>query len=146
MINKNTDLSMHSFAIRFAEKKEIKFRLYLDKAPFTCDAFWKALPFELKILHAKISGQEIWSPDAPKLNIIQENATIFADAGEVVIAPILPERNKITGCIGIFYGEGKLLDCANVFAKVYEEDLNALKKTGEEIWLNGSRDAQFIIF
>ena len=66
-----------------------------------------------------------------------------AKPGEIVIAPIRPVRNKITGCIGIFYGEGQLLDCGNIFGKVWEEDLPLLEALGDAIWRNGAQELTF---
>lgn len=45
--------------------------------------------------------------------------------------------------MGIYYGEGKGLDAANVFAKVFDEDLQLLKTLGEEIWKNGTQEIKF---
>ena len=35
--------------------------------------------------------------------------------------------------MGIFYGEGKLLDAGNIFGKVLEEDMSLLKTLGESV-------------
>jgi hypothetical protein len=104
------------FQILTADGKKIRFSYY-DEAEATSIAFEKHLPFSREFLHARVSGFEIWIDTAPLLEIGQENASIFAEAGEVVIAPVKPQRNKIWGCMGIFYGEGKLLDAGNIFAK-----------------------------
>lgn len=53
-----------------------------------------------------VSGREIWIDDAPLLDIPQENASVFAAPGEMVIGPKSPDRNRIKGCIGLFYGVG----------------------------------------
>jgi len=92
-------------------------------------------------MHARISGQEIWTDHAPVLDIIQENASVFTEPGEVVIGPLKPARTKTTGCLGIYYGEGKGLDACNIFAKVIDEDLMLLKELGEEIWKKGEQPA-----
>jgi hypothetical protein len=134
---------MNSFIIRTKEGTAIRFELYLFTAPVTCAAFIKALPFSKMFYHAKISGQEIWIDDAPALDILQENASVFAAPGEMVIAPINPARNKITKCMGIFYGEGKLLDCANIFAKVFDDDLHLLEKLGDNTWRSGAQEISF---
>lgn len=49
-----------------------------------------------------VSGREIWIDDAPLLDIPQENASVFAAPGEMVIGPKSPDRNRIKGCIGLF--------------------------------------------
>ena len=139
-------MATNSIIIKFPGDRQIRFSLYLDAAPVTCEAFCKALPFQLKLLHAKVSGQELWSPNGPSLDIIQENATVFLDAGEIAIGPLKPARNKLPRSIGIFYGDGKLVDCANVFAKVYEEDMVALKNIGEQVWLESAPVVTFEVY
>ena len=133
---------MNGFKIKTNKGIEIRFRYYYE-APVTSKAFNDALPFSLTIMHAKVSGQELWSDKAPALDIIQENASVFAEPGEFVVAPVKPDRNKVKNCLGIFYGEGKLVDCCNFFAKVYEEDFQILKEFGEKIWREGFQEVQF---
>jgi hypothetical protein len=133
---------MKGFSIRTQDDQTIRFHFY-DVAPLTCGAFLKTLPFSRVFLHAKISGQEVWIDNAPALDIPQENCSVFAMPGEIVIGPVNPERNKIRKCIGIFYGEGKLLDAGNIFGKVFEEDLDLLKALGDTTWRNGAQELRF---
>ena len=88
-------------------------------------------------MHARVSGQEIWIDNAPVLDIIQENASVYTEPGEVVYGPLNPKRAKTSNCMGIYYGEGKGLDCCNIFAKVLDEDMYLLKALGEKIWKQG---------
>src|SRR3954453_10185258 len=109
---------MTGFKIITKDYKEIRFNYYLDVAPVTCKAFEQILPFTRIFYHAKISGQEIWIDNVPQLDIIQENASVFTQPGEVVFGPVKPIRTKTANCFGIYYGDGKGLDAANIFAKV----------------------------
>lgn len=59
------------------KNKTIRFNYYLDTARVTSKAFAKLLPFTKTFMHARVSGQEIWIDDAPVLDIIQENASVF---------------------------------------------------------------------
>ena len=131
---------MTSFRIRTKENLIIRFRYYKDSAPMTCEAFAKCLPFTKALMHARLSGQEIWSDNAPELDIIQENASVFTEPGEVVIGPLKPVRTKTSKCLGIYYGEGKGLDCCNIFGIVYDEDRTKLKELGNQIWKQGMQD------
>lgn len=135
---------MTGFTIHTPDQHLIRFSLYQAEAPATVTAFLQTLPFTRTFLHAKISGQEIWIDNAPALQVPQENASVFAMPGEIVIGPALPARNKICNCIGIFYGEGKLLDCGNIFGKVLEEDMHLLQQLGNEIWKKGAKELRFI--
>ena len=134
---------MTGFIIKTAAGKTIRFNFYLETAPVTCNAFAKLLPFTRTFFHARVSGQEIWIADPPPLDIIQENASVFAEPGEVVFGPSKPARAKTANCMGIYYGEGKGLDCCNIFAKVFDEDLHLLKTLGDSIWKRGAEDITF---
>lgn len=136
---------MTGFSIRTADNQLIRFQFYQQQAPLTSEAFSKSLPFSRTFFHTKVSGQEIWIDNAPLLDIIQENSSVFAEPGEIVIGPVKPARNKGAGFMGIFYGEGKLIDGSNIFGKVFEEDLALLKLPGEKIWKQGAQELKFEI-
>lgn len=131
---------MTGFKIRTPDNQEIKFELYLDTAPVTSKAFLSILPFTRTFHHARVSGQEIWIDDVPKLDIIQENASVFTEQGEVVFGPAKPIRTKTANCFGIYYGDGKGLDACNIFAKVIDSDKQKLFDLGNKIWKNGSQE------
>jgi len=128
---------MKGFKILTPDNQEIEFELYLDVAPITSEAFLGILPFTRKFYHARVSGQEIWIDDVPQLDIIQENASVFTQPGEVVFGPSKPTRAKTANCFGIYYGEGKGFDACNIFAKVIESDSQKLVELGNKIWKNG---------
>jgi hypothetical protein len=130
---------VEGFKIITQDDQTIRFEYYLEDAPGTAKAFSSILPFTRTFVHARVSGQEIWIDDVPKLDIIQENASIFTTAGEVVFGPSNPKRTKTANCMGIYYGEGKGLDCCNIFAKVVDEDLIKLKDLGDQIWKCGQQ-------
>lgn len=133
---------MSGFRIKTKDGIEIRFRYY-SEAPVTSKAFDASLPFTKKFFHAKVSGEEIWTDNAPALDIIQENSSVFIYPGEVVIGPLSPARNKVIKCMGVMYGEGKLLDCGNIFAKAYDEDLPNLVKLGHRLWEEGFQELVF---
>src|SRR6516164_6481911 len=112
-----------NFIIRTKDTGIIRFAYYRHIAPITVRAFENALPFTRVFYQARTSGQEIWVDEAPLLDIPQENSSVFPEPGEIVIGPSKPSRNKIAGFMGIFYGEGRLLDSGNIFGKVWPEDL-----------------------
>jgi uncharacterized protein DUF3830 len=133
---------MSGFILKTTDNIEIRFN-YLGDAPITSAAFENLLPFSRVFYHARVSGQEIWIDDAPGLDIIQENASVFTEPGEVVFGPLRPGRVKTSNCMGIYYGEGKGLDACNIFAKVAEEDFEALEELGNSIWEHGVQELRF---
>lgn len=131
-----------AFSIEINGEPDLHFYLYYREAPLTCTAFMDALPFERNFYHAKLSGEEIWTPHGLGLAIPQENATVFIEEGEIALGP-LHSRNKIADCIGIMYGTGKLLDCGNIFGRVQQNHLKALKVLGRRFWLQGENHLRF---
>jgi hypothetical protein len=131
---------MTGFKVTTSDKQEIRFELFIDTAPVTSKAFLSILPFTRTFYHARVSGQEIWIDDVPKLDIIQENASVFTEPGEVVFGPTNPVRAKTANCFGIYYGEGKGLDACNIFAKVVDSDKQKLIDLGNTIWKKGSQE------
>lgn len=131
---------MSGFKITTADNIEIKFELYLETAPVTSKAFISLLPFTRTFGHARVSGQEIWIDNVPPLDIIQENASVFTEPGEVVFGPSKPTRAKTANCFGIYYGEGRGLDACNIFAKVVDGDKQKLADLGNSIWKNGLQE------
>lgn len=129
---------MKGFRIRTTEGVIIHFNYYLEEAPESVRAFDALLPFQKKFYHARVSGQEIWLDDLSPLPIKQENASVFTLPGEVVLGPATPIRNKTANCLGIYYGEGKGLDAANIFACVIKEEEDLLKGLGNRIWELGA--------
>lgn len=133
---------MTGFKIITKNNVEIHFKFYLDEAPVTCKSFRETLPFTRVFFHARVSGREIWIDDVPALDIIQENASVFAEPGEVVVGPSKPTRVKTANCFGIYYGEGRGLDAANIFARVIDTDMKKLEELGDSIWKNGPQELQ----
>jgi hypothetical protein len=131
---------MTGFKLITSDNLEIKLNLYLEDAPETSNAFLKILPFTRTFYHARVSGQEIWIDDVPQIDVIQENASIFTEPGEVVIGPSKPSRTKTSNCFGIYYGEGKGLDACNIFARVKDSDSQKLIELGNKIWKHGSEE------
>lgn len=134
---------MNGFILKTPDQQIIRFKFYVDDAPATCKAFASLLPFSRKFGHARVSGQEIWIDDAPPLDVIQENASVFTEPGEVVYGPQNARRTKTVNCMGIYYGEGRGLDACNIFAKVFHEDREKLKALGESIWKGGVQELSF---
>ena len=134
---------MTGFIIKTKDSKIIRFNYYKEVAPETVSAFNMQLPFTRTFIHARVSGQEFWIDNAPELDIIQENASVFTEPGEVVIGTLKPTRTKTSKCMGIYYGEGKGLDCCNIFGKVLKEDLSLLEELGNKIWRQGEQELTF---
>ena len=131
---------MTGFKIITQDNEEIRFNFYHELAPVTCKAFAEILPFTRIFYHARVSGEEIWIDDVPHLDIIQENASVFTEPGEVVVGPLKPARSRTANCFGIYYGNGKGLDAANIFARVVDGNRQRLFELGKNVWKNGCQE------
>jgi hypothetical protein len=67
---------------------KFKARLELSKAPLTCAAFLKLLPFSENLLHVRWSGESTWVPLGDlKVSVPPENATTYPLPGEILLYP-----------------------------------------------------------
>ena len=63
-------------------------RLEEEKAPRTCEAFGKLLPFRNKIIHARWSGESAWIPLGDlETGVGFENHTSYPAPGQVLLYP-----------------------------------------------------------
>lgn len=134
---------MQGFYLKTQDQAKIRFSFYLNDALQTSKSFYNLLPLTTGFYHARYSGLEIWCADAIQLDIPQENASVFTLPGEMVLGPSKPIRVKTANALGIYYGEGRGLDAANIFARVFPEDFNLLQTLGEQIWKNGQQVLHF---
>jgi hypothetical protein len=77
-----SDLSITAGPFEFAGRLEIV------KAPRTCAAFLKLLPFKEHLLHVRWSGESTWVPLGDlQVGIPPENATVYPLPGEILLYP-----------------------------------------------------------
>ena len=63
-------------------------RLEEEKAPRTCEAFGKLLPFRNKIIHVRWSGESAWIPLGDlETSVGFENHTSYPAPGQVLLYP-----------------------------------------------------------
>jgi hypothetical protein len=63
-------------------------RLETAKAPLTCAAFLRLLPFKEHLLHVRWSGESTWVPLGDlKVGVPAENATVYPLPGEILLYP-----------------------------------------------------------
>jgi Protein of unknown function (DUF3830) len=67
---------------------EFTARLEAEKAPLTCAAFLKLLPFKENVLHVRWSGESTWVPLGDlAIDVPAENATTYPLPGEILLYP-----------------------------------------------------------
>jgi hypothetical protein len=63
-------------------------RLETARAPLTCAAFLKVLPFREQLLHVRWSGESTWVPLGDQsFGVPPENATAYPLPGEILLYP-----------------------------------------------------------
>jgi hypothetical protein len=63
-------------------------RMETEKAPLTCAAFLKLLPFRQNLLHVRWSGEATWVPLGDlDVGVPPENATAYPLPGEILLYP-----------------------------------------------------------
>jgi hypothetical protein len=99
---------MDGFKIITQSNQEIRFTYYVELAPITSESFKSILPFTRVFYHAKVSGQEMWINDVPPLDIVQENASVFTEPGEVVLGHPNPFVLKLQIAWEFIVAKGKV--------------------------------------
>lgn len=78
---------MTQMKITFADVSMLA-RLETEKAPETCAAFLRQLPFRNKAIHVRWSGEAVWIPLGDlEFGVGYENATSYPAPGEVILYP-----------------------------------------------------------
>jgi hypothetical protein len=119
-------------------------RLEEDRAPQTCEAFVKLLPFEQKVIHVRWSGESTWIPLGDfDIGVGFENHTSHPAPGQILLYPggfseteiLLPYGGcRFSSIVGQLAG--------NHFLTVFEGSEN-LRPLGEMTLWHGAQDIVF---
>ena len=119
-------------------------RLEEERAPQTCAAFGRLLPFENKIIQARWSGESAWIPLGDfEVGVGFENHTSFPAPGEILLYPGGYSETEI-----LFpYGGTRFANivgqlAGNHFLTITEGRQN-LRKLGELLLWEGAQDIAF---
>ena len=133
-----TTLSITAGPFRFRARMEE------GRAPKTCEAFAKLLPFEQKIIHVRWSGESAWIPLGDfDVGIGFENHTSHPAPGQILLYPGGFSETEILfpygGCVFASI-VGQL--AGNHFLTVFEGNDN-LRPLGEMVLWQGAQDVVF---
>ncbi len=119
-------------------------RLESEKAPKTCAAFKKMLPYKDKTVHVRWCGEGIWIPMGNfDVGVGYENQTSYPNRGEILIQTGKVSETEIMIPYGhsIFFSKvGRLV--GNHFLTI-EDNLDELAKVGVEVLYEGAHDITF---
>ena len=119
-------------------------RLEEERAPKTCAAFTKLLPFEQKVIHVRWSGESTWIPLGEfDVGIGFENHTSHPAPGEILLYPGgFSETEILFPYGGTLFASivGQL--AGNHFLTIVE-GVDQLRPLGEHVLWNGALDIVF---
>ncbi|HQV70034.1 MAG TPA: DUF3830 family protein [Thermoflexales bacterium] len=119
-------------------------KLETERAPHTCAAFAKLLPYAQKIIHARWSGEACWVPLGEfQLGVSFENATSHPAPGEILFYPGGYSETEILFPYGACCFASKLGQLAgNHFLTIIEGKEN-LRALGEHVLWHGAQEIVF---
>lgn len=103
----------------------VAIELLPEQNPATCEAVRDILPLESIVGHVVVSGGGLWIPT--RLSYLGERASVQRRPGSVYFYPPMQS-------ICITYGAVSESAYVNEFARVREEDLEALAVIGKHVW------------
>jgi hypothetical protein len=115
-----------------------------DKAPATCAAFRKILPFENRLVQARWSGEAAWVPMGDfDLGVGRENVTSYPSRGEILFHPAGISETEIL----LVYGHAHFASTAgplagNHFLTIVEGTAQ-LAALGETVLWQGAQSIRF---
>jgi hypothetical protein len=119
-------------------------RLELEKAPKTCAAFIKALPFASKIIHVRWSGEAVWIPLGElDFGVGYENHTSYPAPGQMILYPGGISETEILLAYGGVHFASKMGQLAgNHFLTIVDGAENVAKLGVSTLW-DGAQEILF---
>ena len=119
-------------------------RLETEKAPQTCAAFLKALPFVSEMVHVRWSGEGVWIPLGDfQLGVGFENHTSHPSVGDILFYPGGYSETEIILAYGACSFASKMGQLAgNHFLTIVEGKEN-LRALGVKVLWEGAQDVLF---
>ncbi len=121
-----------------------KARLEEEKAPKTCRAFLKLLPFKNKIIHVRWSGEAVWIPLGDfDLGLGYENHTSHPSIGEILLYPGGISETEILLPYGSTSFSSKVGQLAGNHFLTIVEGNEKLTELGRKVLWEGAQDIIF---
>ena len=114
------------------------------RAPATCAAFRKVLPFENRLIQARWSGEAAWIPMGDyDLGVGQENVTAHPSTGEILFYPSGVSETEIL----FVYGHASFASTAGPLAGNHfitiTKGVEQLAALGEKVLWGGAQPIRF---
>ena len=119
-------------------------RLETDKAPRTCAAFVKRLPFESKIVHVRWSGEGVWIPLGDlDFGVTYENHTSYPAPGHIILYPGGISETEILLAYGGVHFACKMGQLAGNHFITLTSGLDKLPEIGRRALWEGAQPIRF---
>ena len=119
-------------------------RLESEKAPKTCAAFSKRLPFEGKIVHVRWSGEAVWIPLGDlDFGVGYENHTSFPAPGQILLYPGGISETEILMAYGGVHFASKMGQLAGNHFITLTSGLDMLPEIGRLALWEGAQSIRF---
>ncbi|MBM85697.1 MAG: cyclophilin-like superfamily protein [Rhodospirillaceae bacterium] len=123
-----------------------RFEAHLEaaKAPETCEAFSRTLPFVTKIVHVRWSGEAVWAPLGDmEFGVGFENHTSYPSPGQVILYPGGFSETEILLAYGGVNFASKMGQLAGNHFLTFTSGLEKLAALGTLTLWEGAQDIQF---
>lgn len=115
-------------------------RLETEKAPKTCAAFLRHLPFTGKIVHVRWSGEAVWIPLGDlDFGVGYENHTSFPASGQILLYPGGISETEILLAYGGVHFASKMGQLAGNHFITLTSDLEKLPEIGKRTLWEGAQ-------
>lgn len=114
------------------------------KAPKTCEAFLKEMPFEGKIVHVRWSGEGVWIPLGERdFGVPYENHTSHPAPGHIILYPGGISETEILLAYGGVDFSSKMGQLAGNHFITLTSNLDQLPALGQLVLWEGVQDIRF---
>ncbi len=119
-------------------------RLETDKAPKTCAAFLRQMPFSGKIVHVRWSGEAVWIPLGDlDFGVGYENHTSFPAPGQILLYPGGISETEILLAYGGVHFASKMGQLAGNHFITLTSNLERLAEIGKRTLWEGAQPIRF---
>lgn len=117
-----------------------------EKAPRTCEAFRRAMPFESQVVHVRWSGEGVWVPLGDRdFGVSYENHTSYPAPGQMILYPGGISETEILLAYGGVHFASKMGQLAGNHFLTITSDLDKLAQLGRMTLWEGAQSLRIAL-